>query len=290
LRQLGLSGITHNVFSDKPRNIVVAQMPAPSRKLANGQTVTLTVSKGPRAVSVPDVSGQTLADALSTLQAAELKTRIVRVPSLEPAGHVVAQDPKAGVDAQPNVVVRLNVSDGKQAASKAENTTPATTTAVPTKQEIAPTESALVQVPDVEGTKLIDARRLLRTAGLVIEIRRVPNARPLGTVVAQAKKPGTQVKRGTHMLVTVSMGRPISTSTPQTQSASQPIAVPSVTGEDETTATQDLQNAGLAVRVIDQETTNASRDGLVVEQTPAAAASVQPGSTVTIYVGRYTGG
>jgi beta-lactam-binding protein with PASTA domain len=62
-----------------------------------------------------------------------------------------------------------------------------------------------------------------------------------------------------------------------------------VTGEDETTATQDLQNAGLAVHVVDRDTTNASQDGLVVQQTPAANQSVQSGSTVTIYVGRFSG-
>jgi len=287
LRQLGLRGVTNSVFSDKARNVVVAQTPPPSGKLANGETVALNVSKGPRALPVPDVVGQTLADALGTLQADRFKTRIVRVPSLEPTGHVVAQDPKAGAKAQPNVVVRLNVSADNQAGA---STTPTTTPAVPTKQETGPTVSALVQVPDLEGTTLIDARRLVRKAGLVIEIKRVPNAQLLGTVVAQAKKRGTHVKRGTHMLVTVSMGQPTSTSKTPTRSESQPIAVPDVAGEDEITATQDLQNAGLAVRAIDQDTTNPSQDGLVVEQTPAANASVQPGATVTIYVGRYTGG
>jgi beta-lactam-binding protein with PASTA domain len=75
---------------------------------------------------VPDVIGQTLPDALSTLQADKFKTRIVRVPSLEPTGHVVAQDPKAGAKAQPNVVVRLNVSGGNQAA-RGESTAPTLT-------------------------------------------------------------------------------------------------------------------------------------------------------------------
>jgi beta-lactam-binding protein with PASTA domain len=82
-----------------------------------------------------------------------------------------------------------------------------------------------VQVPDLEGTTLIDARRLVRKAGLVIEIKRGPNAQPLGTIVAQAKKPGSHVKRGTHMLVTVSMGQSTSSTRP-THSESQPIRVP----------------------------------------------------------------
>ena len=295
LRQLGLTGATRNVFSGKRRNVVIAQTPGSSRKLVKGETVLLNVSKGPKAVEVPDVIGQTLADALSILRAQGLRPRIVRVPSVEPAGQVVAQHPKAaGAKAQPGIAVRLNVSDGKRAASTGTENTP-TTVAATTNQETAPTTTAaaanvtpLVRVPDLEGKELIDARRLMRRLGLVIEIRRVPNAQPLGTVVAQAKKPGTRVERGTHLLLTVSTGQRTSTSTTPSQAQSQPIAVPDVTGEDEITATQDLQNAGLTVRVVDRDTTNASQDGLVIEQAPTANHAVQPDSTVTIYIGRYT--
>ena len=294
LRQLGLTGNTQNVFSEKSPTVVVAQTPGSSRKLAKGETVMLNVSKGPRVVAVPDVVGQSAADALSTLQAQGFRPRIVRVPSVEPAGQVVAQDPKAAAKARPGVAVRLNVSDGEQATPSGKESTPTTAATASTNQETAPTTAAaananpLVRVPDLEGKKLIDARRLMRRVGLVIEIRRVPNAQPLGTVIAQAKKPGTQLKRGTHLLITVSKGRKPATSTTSSQSGSQPIAVPDVTGEDEVTATQDLENAGLTVQVVDRDTAEASQDGMVIEQAPTANQSAQPNSTVTIYVGRYT--
>ena len=127
LRQLGLIGATHNVFSDKPRNVVVAQTPGSSRKLTKGDTVLLNVSKGPQAVAVPDVVGQTVADALSTLRSQAFKPRIVAVPSVEPAGQVLAQHPKAGTKTRPRIAVRLNVSKGKQAASTGDrNITPTT--------------------------------------------------------------------------------------------------------------------------------------------------------------------
>jgi eukaryotic-like serine/threonine-protein kinase len=295
LRQLRLTGNTQNVFSEKPANVVVAQTPGSSRKLAKGETVMLNISKGPEAVAVPDVVGQTAADALSTLQAQAIKPRIVRVPSVEPAGQVVAQNPKAGAKARPRIAVRLNVSDGKHVTPTGKGSTPTTTVIATTNQ--APTTTAapananpLVRVPDLEGKKLLDARRLIRRVGLLIEIRRVPNAQPLGTVIAQAKKPGTQLKRGRHLLITVSKGPKPATSTTPSQSGSQPIAVPDVTGEDEITATQDLENAGLTVQVVDRDTADASQDGIVVEQAPTANQSAQPSSTVTIYVGRYTSG
>jgi beta-lactam-binding protein with PASTA domain len=298
LRQLGLTGTAQNVFSDEPRNVVVAQTPGSLRKLTKGEAVLLTVSKGQKAVTVPDVVGQTVTDATSTLTARALKPRIVRVPSVEPPGQVVAQHPTAGAEARSGVAVRLNVSDGKEATSTGKQTSPATTAAAATSQQTAPTAGAvpaataspLVRVPDLAGKKLIDARRLVRRVGLVIEIRRVPNALPLETVVAQAKKPDTRVERGTHLLVTVSMGQQPSSSPASSLSGSQPIAVPNVTGEDEATAIQDLENAGLTVRVVDRDTADPSEDGAVTEQTPAANESAEPDSTVTIYVGRYTGG
>lgn len=137
-------------------------------------------------------------------------------------------------------------------------------------------------MPDLNGQKLIDARKLVRRLGLVIEIRPVPNALPRDTIVAQARKPGTTLKRGDHLLVTVSSG-------PKRTSA-QSITVPDVTGEDQRAATQDLESAGLVVRVIDQETTDPSEDGFVLDQAPGANQSAQAKSTVTIYVGRYSGG
>jgi serine/threonine-protein kinase len=142
-------------------------------------------------------------------------------------------------------------------------------------------------VPDLVGANLWDARRIVRRIGLVIEIRRVPNAQPLGSVIAQAKEPDTEVKRGTHLLITVSRGRePLTTTTPS--QGSQPSATPDVVGQDEVSATEDLENAGFTVQVVDRDTTDTSEDGIVIEQNPAANQSVRRNSTVTIYVGRYT--
>jgi serine/threonine-protein kinase len=93
-------------------------------------------------------------------------------------------------------------------------------------------------------------------------------------------------------LVTVSTGPAQSSSSSASESSNAGeglIAVPDVTGQYETTATQDLQSAGLTVRVVDRDAQDASEDGIVVEQAPAANESVQTDSTVTIYVGRYAG-
>jgi beta-lactam-binding protein with PASTA domain len=287
LQRLGLAGTTHGIFSKKPRNQVVSQVPGASRTVAKGATVKLDVSKGAKAAPVPDVVGQNTADALTTIKAQGFKAKLVRVPSDQPAGQVVAQHPKAGESVPAGSAIRLNLSDGARASttgpSGTTRTLPATTTAqrppAATTRSSAPATSSIA-VPDLTGRKLVDARATLRRIGLVIEIRRVPNSLSRDTIVAQTRKPGTTLKRGDHMLVTVSSGphRP----------TIQSITVPDVTGEDETAATQDLHSAGLTVRVIDQNTTDPSEDGVVIKQTPAANQSAPAKSAATIYVGRYT--
>ena len=87
----GLTGTTRGVFSNEARNLVVAQHPDATTKVKKGSAVALDVSKGPKSVPVPDVVGQSAADAVQTLKAAGLKVTVVRVPSADPAGQVVAR-------------------------------------------------------------------------------------------------------------------------------------------------------------------------------------------------------
>jgi serine/threonine-protein kinase len=243
LQELGLTALTHNVFSTKPRTQVVAQTPGPTTKLLRRGSVTLEVSKGPKPAPVGDVVGQAVADATALLGTQGFKSRIVRVPSSEPAGEVVAQHPKAGAMAPPTTVVRLNVSAGNAA-----NPSPAATTsntAPPVSKRPSPT-SKNASAP--------------------------PSSPSASTGPNQSSS---------------SQSNPPSTTQPSSADGAS-ISVPDVTGEDESTATDDLQSAGLTVRVVDRDTPDPSEDGTVVEQTPTANASIQPDATVTIYVGRYT--
>jgi beta-lactam-binding protein with PASTA domain len=285
LKNLGLSGTTRGVFSTRPRSQVVSQKPGAGRKLAKGALVTLNVSKGPKAVPIPDVVGQDEAAAVSTVKAQGFVADVAKVPSDQAAGHVVAQHPVAGTKAAPGSGVRLNISAGQQKGSSGRSTTtkPATSTPAPTTTTTgspAPAPPA-VTVPDVAGKKLLEARKLIRQAGLVTEFRRVPNDLPKGTVVSQSPHAGTTAQRGAHVLVNVSLG-------PKPTAGAQPI-VPDVTGQDEATATQDLQDAGYQVEVVSQETADPAEDRVVVNQNPQPGQPAPTRSKVTIYVGRFSG-
>ena len=71
----------------------------------------LNVSKGSGTVNVPSLVGTSQNDAVAQLEAAGLDANVVPVPSTEPAGTVVAQNPTSG-EVRRGSSVRLNVSNG----------------------------------------------------------------------------------------------------------------------------------------------------------------------------------
>ena len=105
------------VFNQEKPGIVVAQSPAAGGKAAKGATVRINVSKGTGVVIVPNVVGLTAGEAETKLAQAGLKPVVqLHVPSAQPAGTVVAQNP-AGGQARKGSSVQLNVSDGTGAGA-----------------------------------------------------------------------------------------------------------------------------------------------------------------------------
>jgi serine/threonine-protein kinase len=172
--------------------------------------------------------------------------------------------------------VRLNVSAGSATTAPATTAPTATTPARP----VQPGQPATATVPDVQGKTLQQARLALRKAGIVMAIRYVPSDQSVGTVVAQAKQPGTTAKRNAHMLVTVSQGGSGGTS------AATLATVPNVVGTDEQTAQTRVQQAGFSPVAEDSPTSDSSQDGRVVDEQPAPGAQAPKGSQIIIYVGR----
>src|SRR5207253_3827247 len=91
----GLQANKKTVDSPKPKGTVVAQDPADGTKVPKGSTVTLSVSTGKGQVKVPAVLAMSQADAVSAIVAAGLVPVVIQVPSQQPKGTVIAQDPPA---------------------------------------------------------------------------------------------------------------------------------------------------------------------------------------------------
>jgi serine/threonine-protein kinase len=267
LSAAGLTSQATEIVAAKPAGTVVSQTPVAGDRVAQGTQVALKIAKGAQKVAVPDVVGQSSAAAQAKLRAAGLAATVVQVASAQPRGTVVAQSPQAGTQVAKGTNVRLNVARGPSGATTTA-TTAATTTA-----------PATARVPNVVGLNQTAAQRRVQAAGLASSVVYVTSTRPAGRVVAQAPSPGTIVRRGSRVRLNVSTGpspKPMKT-------------VPDVTGQDEQTATQTLEQAGFVVESIDQATTDQSQDGIVLDEQPPGGSRAPAGSQVTIYVGRFSG-
>jgi serine/threonine-protein kinase len=98
LRNAGLTFTDSQVNANQPKGTVISQNPVGGSMVNKGTSVTLTVSKGPNTASVPDVTGQTQAQATSTLQAAGFKVQAKQKTTKDQTqnGVVIHQRPGVG--------------------------------------------------------------------------------------------------------------------------------------------------------------------------------------------------
>ena len=123
-----------DVDSDQPAGQVVDQSPPGNSTASNGSSVTLSVSKGPTTVTVPDVSLQTVAGARATLRAAGFKVSVVRQDTDDESldGLVMSQDPGGNTQADPKSVVTLTVGQFVPPPDVTTDTTSTDTTSTDT--------------------------------------------------------------------------------------------------------------------------------------------------------------
>lgn len=119
-----------DVESDQPAGQVVDQSPPGNSTASKGSSVTLSVSKGPTTVTVPDVSLQTAADARATLRAAGFKVTVVHQDTDDESldGLVMSQDPAGNAQADPKSVVTLTIGQFVPPPDVSTGTTPTGTT------------------------------------------------------------------------------------------------------------------------------------------------------------------
>ena len=286
LRAAGFDSEVRQVFAEEESGVVVKQEPAAGAKLKDGATVALQVSKGPKPVPIPDVVGQQASEATAVLRDAGFEVNIVTVPSREPSGTVVAQNPTAGTLPEPGTTVRLNVAQDRgqttTGTTTGGTTTGGTTTGRTTtgrtttgQTQPPPPPAGPATVPDVVGLTQAQATKALHDEGLKPSFQFVPSQQdPEGTVVAQAKPGGTTLQRGDAVGVNVSVG-------PEQVPL---VAVPDTVGASEADARSRLETAGFRVQVLREVTEDPAQVGLVVDQQPGRRAP--EGALVTIYIGR----
>jgi beta-lactam-binding protein with PASTA domain/tRNA A-37 threonylcarbamoyl transferase component Bud32 len=163
-----------------PAGQVAAQRPDPGGEIAEGSDVVLFVSKGIEQVQVPNLAGMDRAQAAEALEAAKLRAVFTERYSDEvpQVGAVISQSVAPGETVDKNTEVTVEVSAG-------------------------PT---VIDVPDLRGLTIDEARAETRRLGLVLHVVEVPRERigpfrrgRYGYVEEQEPSPGgkkDRIRRG----------------------------------------------------------------------------------------------
>jgi beta-lactam-binding protein with PASTA domain len=178
LQGVGLRGRSIEVASPRGAGTVISQQPGAGRRTQRGAVVVLTVSRGRQTVTVPSLVGLSEAQAGATLQRLGLRVNVVRVPSRDAAGTVIAQVPAAGVRRPRGSIVRINVSRGSPAATQ-------------------------VTVPDVVQQDEVAARETLSASGFTVRAvdRTTSDPAQDGVVLEQRPRGGQRARRGSQVLI-----------------------------------------------------------------------------------------
>ncbi|MDX6411191.1 MAG: eukaryotic-like serine/threonine-protein kinase [Gaiellaceae bacterium] len=110
-----------------PANQVISQNPAANTSVPPGSTITLTVSRGPKAKPIPSVVNLDIDSARTTLTDAGFKVSVVYQDTTDQSldGVVTLQDPPSGTAATPGTTVTITV--GRYGAQPPPPTTTPTT-------------------------------------------------------------------------------------------------------------------------------------------------------------------
>lgn len=224
-----------------PAGSVIEQYPPPGTEQED-EPLLIVVTPEKTEVLVPDVTLLDEERAKNVLDVYGLKAEIITEKNeTVAAGLIFSQQPEAGATAVNGDTVKLTMSDGK------DN----------------------VKMPDTVGKSRPDAVALLRTAGLCAKYtyQSDPN---LGKdeVLAQSVAAGTEVARGSEVIITVNTKKQIA-------------LVPSVIGMTAAQASSELQRAGFSAKVY-SDGENSVTNGVVFAQSPAPDLYAGEGSTVTL--------
>jgi serine/threonine protein kinase len=209
--------------------------------------VRLTISAGPGEGAVPPVVGLTAAEATKKLEKAEFEVATESVNSTSvEEGDVVASEPGGGKTATHGSTVTIFVSAGPK----------------------------LVKVPVLVNSQRRLAVQEIRARGLVPDVveEETESATP-GEVIKQQPSAGTELEPGATVAIAVAK-------------AQAKTKVPGLVGSERKVAVEEVRARGLFPSVIEEETANEAKIGLVIRQTPHGGEEVVENQEVVLVVGK----
>ncbi|MCC8131238.1 MAG: Stk1 family PASTA domain-containing Ser/Thr kinase [Ruminococcus sp.] len=167
--------------SEYEAGIIMEQEKAEGRIVKVGDAIKVTVSKGTRTVTIPDVVNYHYSSAYAALTGESLTVQRVEIESDDiSSGYVVKTDPVAYSTVEEGTTVKVYVSIGPST----EDTT----------------------VPSLIGKTVSEAQSLLEDNYLVPKTQYVESSEEAGTVIDQSIEAGETVTRNTTVTIYVSDG------------------------------------------------------------------------------------
>jgi beta-lactam-binding protein with PASTA domain len=209
--------------------------------------VALTVSAGPGSAEVPGgLSGLSQEEAVERVEAAGFEARVERANSEQ---------------VESGLVIRSQPSGGTTA------TRGSTVVLTVSKGQ------RLTKVPVLVGTQRSVAVQQIRGRGFSPGVEEEESVRPAGEVIRQSPSAGTELPGGSTVSIVVSRGV-------------KKAKVPNLIGAERKEAVEAVRAAGLEPSVQEEETEVPQQLGRVTDQFPPPGSEVEPGSAVTLTVGK----
>ncbi len=198
----GLKYTIGRQVSNESSGTVLSENPNAGTTVSKGSSVALVISAGAQKVSVPNVVGQTIASAESTLLAAGFHVTTNYVNNPAQVGTVVSESPGAATQAPQGSSVTLDVSNGP----------------------------SQISVPNVVGQPIAQAANTLGSHNLTLgNVTYQPSATVAnGDVISTNPTAGSNVSPNTSVDVVVSQG-PSQTTTTTSPTGSTTTTVPNST-------------------------------------------------------------
>jgi serine/threonine-protein kinase len=241
---LDVKKVDHAYSDTVKRGTVISTDPVSGARIRNNDSVALTISDGPETVKVPDLTGYALGKAQALLKTDGLAAGMVTKEFSDdvPKNFVISTDPEAGTKRHAGSAIALTVSKG-----------------------------SAVDVPDVTGEDLDDAKSDLQEAGLKVTVSatEVTSEYDAGQVARQTPAGDSQAAEGDTVTLTMSKGPEM-------------VEVPSVVGASVDAATKLLEESGFKVKE-DRGLLGLFGD-TVKSQSVDAGEQAPKGSTITIEI------
>jgi eukaryotic-like serine/threonine-protein kinase len=247
----GLTPDTENLPDAKTAaDMVFGQFPEPPAKIPKGAKVTIRVSTGAANPIVPNVVGGTADEARAKLAQRGFAIELIeKEDPLAQPGTVISQEPQAELEegAAPGTVVKVTVA----------------------------IISGTVDMPDVANKPAEEAKLDLTKAQFRTTVQtEASQTVPKGQVIRTEPPAGAKVERGAPVVIFRSGGNGV--------------IIPQLRGklEADAIAIAASEAPGVKVDVTTRPVVDPTEVGTVVAQSPAAGTEVDPGSTLSIRIGK----